>query len=203
MFLTQVRPWYSVLYLAVYWKSFRISTLRTASSFLMAMEYSSECVYHIYYWYIFSFQVFLLQSTIRLPLNMYSFPCLWIYLQDKFLEVELLSQKICIVLTPITKMSSKEVESIYTLYNISLVSSVAQSCPTLCDPMNCSTPGLSVYHQRPEFTQTHVHRVSDAIQPSHPLSSPAPPPTNPSQHQSLFQWVNSSHEVAKVLELQL
>ena len=66
-------------------------------------------------------------------------------------------------------------------------SSVAQSCPTLCDPMNRSTPGLPVRHQLPEFTQTHVHRVSDAIQPSHPLSSPSPPAPNPSQHQSLFQ----------------
>ena len=83
------------------------------------------------------------------------------------------------------------------------LSSVAQSCPTLCDPMNPSTPGLPVHHQLPEFTQTHVHRVSDAIQPSHPLSSPSPPAPNPSQHQGLFQWVNSSHEVAKVLEFQL
>ena len=66
-------------------------------------------------------------------------------------------------------------------------SSVAQSCPTLCDPMNRSTPGLPVHHQLPEFTQTHVHPVSDAIQPSHPLSSPFPPTPNPSQHQSLFQ----------------
>ena len=66
-------------------------------------------------------------------------------------------------------------------------SSVAQSCLTLCDPMNCSTPGLPVYHQLPEFNQTHVHRVSDAIQPSHPLLSPSPPAPNPSQHQSLFQ----------------
>ena len=140
-------------------------------------------------------------------------------------------------------------------------SSVAQSCPTLCNPMNCGTPGLPVHHQLPEFTQTHVHpvgdalqpshslsspsppapqslpasesfrmsqlfatpwiaarqaslsiteftqthvhRVSDAIQPSHPLSSPSPPAPNPAQHQSLFQWVNSSHEVAKVLEFQL
>ena len=67
----------------------------------------------------------------------------------------------------------------------SSVSSVAQSCPTLCNPMNCSMPGLLVYHQLPEFTQTHVHQVSDAIQPSHPLSSPFPPAPNPSQHQSL------------------
>ena len=73
----------------------------------------------------------------------------------------------------------------------------------LCDPMNRSTPGLPVHHQLPEFTQTHIHRVSDTIQPSHPLSSPSPLAPNPSQHQSLFQWVNSSHEVAKVLEFQL
>ena len=72
-------------------------------------------------------------------------------------------------------------------------SSVAQLCPTLGDPMNHSTPGLHVHHQFPDFTQTHVHRVGDAIQLSHePLSSPSPPAPNPSQHQSLFQWVNSS-----------
>ena len=82
-------------------------------------------------------------------------------------------------------------------------SSVAQLCPTLCDPMNHSTPGLPLHDQPPEFTQTHVHRVGDAIQPSHPLSSPSPPAPNPSQHQSLFQWVNSLHQVAKVLEFQL
>ena len=77
------------------------------------------------------------------------------------------------------------------------VRSVTQSCPTLCDPMNCSTPGLPVHHQLPEFTQTHVHRVGDAIQQSHPLSSPFPSAPNPSQHQSLFQWVNSPHEWSK------
>ena len=70
-------------------------------------------------------------------------------------------------------------------------------------PMNCSTPSLPVYHQLPEFTQTHVHWVGDAIQPSHPLSTPSPPAPNPSQHQGLFQWVNSWREVAKVLEFQL
>ena len=78
-------------------------------------------------------------------------------------------------------------------------SSVAQSCPTLCNPTNRSTPGLPVHHQLPEFTQTHVHQVTDAIQPSHLLSSPSPPAPNPSQHQSLSQWVNSLHKVAKVL----
>ena len=83
------------------------------------------------------------------------------------------------------------------------LSSVAQSCLTLCNPMNCSMPGLPVHHQLPEFTQTHVHWVGNAIQPSHPLSSPSPPAPNPSQHQRLFQWVNPSHEVAKVLEFQL
>ena len=82
-------------------------------------------------------------------------------------------------------------------------SSVAQSCPTLCDPMNHSTPGLPIHHQLSELTQTHVHRVSDAIQPSHPLSSPSPPALNLSQQQGLFQWVSSSHQVAKVLEFQL
>ena len=90
----------------------------------------------------------------------------------------------------------------YTFSSVQF-SSLDQSCPTLCDPMNCSTPGLPVHHQLLEFTQTHVHRVSDAIQPSHPLSSPSPPAPNLSQHQGLFQWVSSLHEVAKVLEFQL
>ena len=75
-------------------------------------------------------------------------------------------------------------------------SSVAQSCLNLCDPMNHRTPGLPVHHQLPEFTQTHIHWVSDAIQPSHPLSSPFPPAPKPSEHQSFFQWVNSSHDMA-------
>ena len=82
-------------------------------------------------------------------------------------------------------------------------SSVTQLCPTLCDPVNHSMPGLPVHHQFPEFTQTHAHPVGDAIQPSHPLLSPSHPAPNPSQHQGLFQCVSSSHEVAKVLEFQL
>ena len=82
-------------------------------------------------------------------------------------------------------------------------SSVAQSCPTLCNPTNSSTPGLPVHHQLPESTQTHVHQVGDAIQPSHPLSSPSLPALNLSQHQGLSQWVSSSHQLAKVLEFQL
>ena len=82
-------------------------------------------------------------------------------------------------------------------------SSVAQSCPTLCHPMDCSTPGFPVHHQLPDLAQTHVHRVDDAIQPFHPLSSPSPPALSLSQHQSLFQGVSSSHQVGKVLEFQL
>ena len=95
--------------------------------------------------------------------------------------------------------------AVFQFYFIGLhvFSSVAQSCLTLCDPMNRSTPGLPVYHQLPESIQTHVHWVGDAIQPSHSLSSLSPPVLNLSQHHSLFQWVSSSHQVAKVLEFQL
>ena len=96
----------------------------------------------------------------------------------------------------------KVVFAMYKVHQFSSVQSL-NLCPTFCNPMNRSTPGLPVRHQLLEFTQIHIHRVSDAIQPSHPLSPPSPPAPNPSQHQSLFQWVNSSHEVAKVLELQL
>ena len=88
------------------------------------------------------------------------------------------------------------------MYQSVQLSSVAQSCPTLCNPMNRSMPGLRVHHQLPESTQTHVHWVSDAIQPSHPLLSPSPA-FSLSQHQGLFKWVSSSHQLAKVLELQL
>ena len=80
---------------------------------------------------------------------------------------------------------------------------VAQSCLTLCDPIDCSMPGFPVHQQLSEFIQTHVHWVGDAIQPSHPLSSPSPPAFNLSQHQGLFHWVGSSHQVAQVLEFQL
>ena len=99
--------------------------------------------------------------------------------------------------------ASEFIISSHMQHSVSSVNSVAQLCLTLCSPVNCSTPGLSVHHQLPEFTQTPVHRVGDAIQPSHPLSSPSPPAPNLSQHQGLFQWVNSLHEVAKVLEFQL
>ena len=79
----------------------------------------------------------------------------------------------------------------------------SRSVVSLCDPMDCSTPGFPVHHQLPEFTQTHAHWVSDAIQPSHPLSSPSPPAFNPSQRQGPFKWDSCSHQLAKVLEFQL
>ena len=101
-------------------------------------------------------------------------PCPEFTLQD-----DRISQKVLKKEKPVLKQET------LLLYYLQF-SAVAQSCPTLCDPMNCSTPGLPVHHQLPEFTQTHVHRVSDAIQPSHPLLSPSPPAPNPSQHQSLF-----------------
>ena len=83
------------------------------------------------------------------------------------------------------------------------ISLVAQSCPALCNPMDYSMSGLPVHYQLPEFTQTHVHWIGDAIQPYHPLLSPSPPAMNLSQHQSLSQWVSSSHQVTKLLEFQL
>ena len=102
-----------------------------------------------------------------------------------------------------TSFTSKVTQGVSKAFSSVQFSSVTQSCPTLCDPMNHSTPGLPVHHQLLEFTQTHVHRVGDAIPLSHPLSSLSSPAPNPSQHQGLFQWVNSLHEVAKVLEFQL
>ena len=107
--------------------------------------------------------------------------CFWTVMLEKILE---------------SPLDSKEIQPVQS-------SSVSQSCPTLCDPMNRSTPGLPVHHQLPESTQTHVHWVDDVIQPSYPLSSPSPPALNLSQHQGLFKWVSCSHQVAKVLEFQL
>ena len=110
-------------------------------------------------------------------------------------------------ITPLfTIVSWRDVRrAIFIFIWISLVQtrSVAQSCPTRCDPMYCSTPGFPVHHQLPEFNQTHAHWVSDAIPPFHPLLSRSPPALNLTQHQGLFKWVSSSHQVAKVLEFQL
>ena len=90
-----------------------------------------------------------------------------------------------------------------SIFSVQFISVQSLSRVWLCNPMNCSTPGLPVHQQLPEFTQTHVHWVSDAIQPSYPLWSPSPPAFSLSQHQGFFQWVSSSHQVAKVLEFQL
>ena len=103
----------------------------------------------------------------------------------------------------IQKIHTSEYEPYFNSVHEHRFSSVAQSCLTLCDPMDCSTPGLPVHHQLLEPDQTHVHWVSDAIQPSYPLSSLSPPAFNLSQYQGLFQWVSSSHQVARVLEFQL
>ena len=92
---------------------------------------------------------------------------------------------------------------IFCLFVCIQFNSATQSCPTLCDPMDCSTPGFPVHHKLPEFAQNHGHQVSDPIQPSHPLSSPSPPAFNLPQHQGLFQWVSFLHPMAKVLECQL
>ena len=109
---------------------------------------------------------------------------------------------ICILMNRYLASSSQP----YETWELSVqFSSVTPSCPYLCDPMICSTPGLPAHYQLPELTQTHVHRPSDAIQPSHShsLSSPSPPTFSLSQHQGLFQWVGSPHQVAKILEFQL
>ena len=100
--------------------------------------------------------------------------------------------------TKIFKNQKTKWISVFSAHKIKGFSSVPKSCLPLCNPMNCSMPGSPVHYQPPEFTQTNVHRVGDAIQPSHPQSSPFPPAPNPSQHPSLLQWVNSSHEVAKL-----
>ena len=99
----------------------------------------------------------------------------------------------------LTRHSTQQKEDVTKTWFIykSQFSLVSQLCLTLCDPMDCSTPGLPIHYQLPEFTQTHVHWVSDTIQPSHPLSSPSPRAFNLSQHQGLFKWVSSSHQVAK------
>ena len=109
----------------------------------------------------------------------------------------------CQVCTGLTDLCSSSNFILPSQLNEGIFSSVAQLCLTLCDPMNCSMPGLPVDHQFLEFTQTHVHWVGDAIQLSHPLSSPSPPAFNLSQHQGLSQHVGSSHQVAKALEFKL
>ena len=135
------------------------------------------------------------------------FQVLWDWLPDSSMSRKLdtlrcpcsVAQLVRLFATPWTAARQTHFMGVNTVQ----FSSVAQSCPTPCNPVNRSTPGLPVHHQLPEFTQTHVHCVGDAIQPSHPLSSPSPPALNLSQHHGLFKWVSSSSQVAKVLEFQL
>ena len=138
-------------------------------------------MFNIIMWFLHSYTIFYLFHLFFVP--QFSFPAFFFVNQTYF------SVPFCIGLRAI-------------LICIQF-SSVTQSCSTLCDPRNCSVPGLPVHYQLPESTQTHVHWVSDAIKPSHPLLSPSPPALNLSQHQGLFKWVSSLHHVAKVLEFQL
>ena len=109
------------------------------------------------------------------------------------------------IITRLSNRSESQEKTIVLYFKnwCSIFSSVTQPCPSLCDPMDCSTPGFPVHQQLLELARTHIHWVCDAIQPSHPLSSPSPSASNLSQHQGLFQWVSSLHQVAKVLEFQL
>ena len=130
--------------------------------------------------------------TINYESFLYFFNCLWsntLYLN--------MQRHACIILM---KLEMRNETFFFLLMSSVQFSSVVRSCPTLCDPMDYSTPVFPVHHQHLELTQTHVHRVGDAIQPSHPLSSPSLPTFNLSQHEDVFQWVSSSHQVAKVLE---
>ena len=137
-------------------------------------------------------------NTQQWYISMYNFICIIL------LYIEYINKSILHLILAKRLRSDEYInKSIYLKYFISVqFSSVALSCPTLCNTMDCSTPGFPVHHQLPEFTQPHVHHVSDAIRPSHPLSSPFPSAFNLSQHQGLFKWVGSLHQVAKVLELQ-
>ena len=126
---------------------------------------------------------------------------------DGKLEFEEMIKIICLKMVQMnffTKQSHRSRKQFYGYqWESQSVSSVAQSCLTLCDPMDFSMPGFPIHHQLPERAQTHVHQVSNAIQPSHPLLSASPPAFNLSQNQGFFQWVSSLHQVAKVMELQL
>ena len=126
---------------------------------------------------------------------------------DSSREVSSVFQGLLVVLS-LNQLEAHEGRDLSTKYLLLVLpapqfSSVAQSCPALCDPVDCSMPGFPVHHQLLELAQTHAHRVGDAIQPSHPLSSPSPPAFNLLQHRGLFQSVSSSHQVARVLEFQL
>ena len=162
------------------------------------------------YWneLLFSPPGYLLDPGIKptsLSLSLFFFFCILFYLFFYFLTLlycigfAIYQHESWIKPTSLTSLASSK-----KIINInSYCCSVTQLCPTLCDPMECSMPVFLVLHHLPELAQTHVHWVSEPIQPSHPLSSPSPPALNLSQHQGLFKWVGSLHQVAEVLELQL
>ena len=139
-------------------------------------------------WLLYNVVLFSAAQQSQSTIHIHTFPLFWISKNGHKLSVALLNKK-------------------WELFPFPWVwaqfSSVAQLCPALCNPMDYGTPGLPVHHQLLEFTQTHVHWVGDAIQPSHPLSTPSPPAFNLDQHQGLVQWVNSSYQVAKIFESQL
>ena len=151
----------------------------------------------------------ILVVSIRTELNCWTSSWYWRIGWHGKKMTHLVSEVLCVRIKENTRLFSwdtfPELWQERLLGNISphQFSSVIQSCPTLFDPVDCSTPGLPVHHQLPQFTQTHAHWVGDAIQLSHPLLSSSPPTFNYSQHQGLFQGVSSSHQVTKVLEFQL
>ena len=160
-----------------------------------------NCYIAVYFFYVFYYLLSIFRCSDVWCINSYDS---YIFLMDWplyhhimifFVTFDHFYLKVCFILIWIL--------AILALCLFIQFSSATQLYPTLCNPMECSTPGLPVHHQLPEFTQTHVHWVADAIQPSHPLLSPSPSAINLSQHQGLFQWVSSSHQVAKGLEFQL
>ena len=166
-------------------------------------------IYPCIFWWTFGLcRLFDCYEKSSINIHIQVFAPTFLFVLSGYLWVEWLGQLVNLCLTfKETTISQSGCAVLHLISNVPIsptlvivqFSSVAQSCPTLCDPMNHSTPGLPVHHQLPESTQTHVHWVGDAIQPSHPLSSPSPPALNLSQHQGLFQWVSSSRQVAKGL----
>jgi len=166
-------------------------------------------IYHIFFihssigghWGCFHILAIVDNATVNIGC-VYLFKLVLLFSLSKYTKVKLLDHMAVLFLPFLRKLHivfHSGCTNLQSHHSCIQFSSVAQSCPTLCNAMDCSTPGFPVHHQLPELTQTHVHRISDAIQPSHPPSSPSPPVFSLSQHQGLFQWV-SSYQVAKVLE---
>jgi len=210
MGLQRVRGnWATELNFAFHFLSFHVSFKWTVlyhsvfSIYLEKTEWWKKCI-------LFPLFSWLSHSIFEIPkynVNLYFYPAIekvpetWNTLTTSFSSKKLYVVLLCILMAYSFK-TPQDVIIIAALYSVQF-SSVTRLYPTLCNAMNRSTPGYPVHYQLTEFTQTHIHWVGDAIQPSHPLSSPSPPAFNLSQHQGLFKWVSSSHQVAKVLEFQL